>query len=86
MHTVEILQQALDLATRLGFGVRQEWLGGSGGGGCELNGRKLFFLDLALDPGEQLDQLLQVLRYEPEAAQLPMPRELRELLRPRKSA
>ena len=86
MHTVEILQQALDLATRLGYGVRQEWLGGSGGGGCELNGQKLFFLDLALDPGEQLDQLLKVLRYEPEAVRLPMPHELRELLRPRKSA
>ena len=46
MHTVEMLEQALDLAARLGYTIRQEWLAGSGGGGCELKGRKLFFLDL----------------------------------------
>ncbi|MEE8451574.1 MAG: hypothetical protein V3R99_06650 [Thermoguttaceae bacterium] len=86
MHTVAILEQALDLATRLGYGIRQEWLGGSGGGGCELNGQKIFFLDLALDPGEQLDQILAVLRHDPEAGRLPMPHELRNLLRVRKSA
>jgi len=86
MHTVAILEQALDLATRLGYGIRQEWLGGSGGGGCELNGQKIYFLDLALDPGEQLDQLLTTLRHNPEAAQLPMPHELRNLLQVRKSA
>ena len=48
MHTVEALEQALDLAQRLGYEVRQEWLGGNGGGGCELNGQKVLFLDLAL--------------------------------------
>jgi len=86
MHTVAILEQALDLATRLGYGIRQEWLGGSGGGGCELNGRKIFFLDLALDPGEQLEQLLDTLRHDPGAANLPMPHELRDLLQVRKIA
>ncbi len=86
MHTVAMLEQALDLATRLGYGIRQEWLGGNGGGGCELNGQKLFFLDLALEPVEQLDQLLDTLRHEPEAGQLPMRPELREWLRVRKSA
>ena len=86
MHTVAILEQALDLAARLGYGIRQEWLAGSGGGGCELNGQKIFFLDLALDPGEQLDEILAVLRHDPEAARLPMPHELRNLLQVRKSA
>jgi len=59
MHTVETLEQALDLAARLGYTVRQEWLAGSGGGGCELKGRKLFFLDLDLGPAEQLEQVLR---------------------------
>jgi hypothetical protein len=86
MHTVAILEQALDLATRLGYGVRQEWLAGSGGGGCELNGQKIFFLDLALDPSEQLDQLLDTLRHDPEAMRFPMPHKLRDLLQVRKSA
>ena len=86
MHTVEMLEQALDLAVRLGYTVRQEWLAGSGGGGCELKGRKLFFLDLDLGPDEQLEQVLETLRREPDAVTLPMPQELRELLKVRKSA
>jgi hypothetical protein len=86
MHTVEILDQALDLASRLGYTVRQEWLAGAGGGGCELKGRRLFFLDLDLAPDEQLDQLLKTLRHEPEAVNLPMPHELREMLKVRKIA
>jgi len=86
MHTVAILEQALELAARLGYGIRQEWLAGNGGGGCELNGKKVFFLDLALDPSEQLDQILDTLRHDHDAARLPMPHELRELLQVRKSA
>ena len=85
MHTVEMLEQALDLAARLGYTIRQEWLAG-GGGGCELQGRKLFFLDLALAPDEQLEQVLETLRREPEAVKLPMADPLRELLKVRKIA
>lgn len=86
MHTVDLLEQALDLATRLGYSIRQECLAGNGGGGCELKGRKLFFLDLGLGPLEQLDQVLETLRREPAASQCSMPRELRELLALRESA
>jgi hypothetical protein len=86
MHTVEILEQALDLASRLGYTIRQELLAGNGGGGCELKGRKLFFLDLDLAPDEQLEQVLNTLRREPEAVNLPMPHELRERLKVRKVA
>jgi hypothetical protein len=86
MHTVELLEYALDLADRLGYTVRQEWLGGLAGGGCELRGRKVLFLDLAFGPEDQLDQLVDTLRREPNATGLPMPHELRELLKVRKSA
>ncbi len=86
MHTVELLEQALDLATRAGYTVRLEWLGGIGGGGCELRGQKILFIDLALGPSDQLDQALETLRHEPDAAALPMPVQLRELLAVRKSA
>jgi len=86
MHTVELLDQAFDLAGRLGYQIRQEWLGGSGGGGCELHGRKIIFLDLALAPVDQLGFVLDALRREPDALTLPMPGPLRELLGVRKSA
>jgi hypothetical protein len=86
MHTVEMLDRALDLVARLGYTVRQEWLAGGGGGGCELKGQKLLFLDLDLGPGERLEQVISALRREPDAVTLPMPQELRELLRVRKIA
>ncbi|OHB70618.1 MAG: hypothetical protein A2V70_06990 [Planctomycetes bacterium RBG_13_63_9] len=86
MHTVEILQQALGVAEQLGYKVRHEWLGGDCGGGCELNGRKIFFLDLALDPSDQLDQVVDTLRREPDALRLPMAAPLRGLLGLRRSA
>jgi hypothetical protein len=86
MHTVEILEEALNLATRLGYTIRQEWLAGSGGGGCELKGRKLFFLDLDLGPDGQLEQVLETLRRESDAVKLAMPQELRELLKMRQVA
>jgi hypothetical protein len=86
MHTVELLDQALDVAVRLGYTVRQEWFAGNGGGGCEVKGRKFLFLDLDLSPEEQLEQVAATLQHEPIAPTLPMPRELGELLRVRKIA
>ncbi len=86
MHTVELLDHALDLAGRLGYEIRQEWLGGNSGGGCELRGRKIFFLDLALTAEDQLEQALEALRHDPDAPALPMADPLRQLLTVRRSA
>ena len=86
MHTVDILDQALDLAVRLGYTVRQESFAGSGGGGCELKGRKFFFLDLDLAAEEQLEQVVAALRHEPLPPSLIISRELGELLKVRKIA
>jgi len=84
MHTVDLLGEAVALAEHLGYRTRQEWLGGNGGGGCELKGHKWLFLDLALGPADQLDQVLDTLRREPEAMSLPMPTSLRERLEEKK--
>jgi hypothetical protein len=86
MHTVEMLGHGLDLAARLGYQIRQEYLGGAGGGACELRGKRIFFLDLALDPGEQLESVVIALRLDAEVLKMPMPQPLRELLAPRKCA
>ncbi len=85
MHAVDALEHAVELATQLGYTVREECLGGSGGGSCELKGRKLLFLDLDLGPADQLELVLDVLRHEPDSAKLPMPQALRELVTLRKS-
>jgi hypothetical protein len=86
MHTVDVLDQAVELVARLGYTVRQEWLAGGAGGCCELKGRKLLFLDLDLGPDERLDQVVATLQREPAAGELPMPQELRDLLNVRKIA
>lgn len=67
MHTVELLDEALGLAEECGFRIRQEWLGGVGGGACEFAGQKWLFVDLALNSIEQLDQVLEALRADAAA-------------------
>lgn len=81
MHTVEMLEQALDLARQLGYTVRQESFVGAGGGCCEVKGRKFLFLDLDLYPRERLEQALTAIRREPDAEKLPMPEKLRTLVK-----
>lgn len=80
MHTVEMLDEAVRLAERLGYRLRHESLGGTGGGCCEIRGKKQLFVDVALGPSEQLEQVLGALRREPSTFLLPMPFPLRRLL------
>ncbi len=62
MHTVELLNEAVDTARRLGYEVRQDWLGGNGGGHCLVRGRKWLLLDVAQSADEQLDIVTDALR------------------------
>jgi len=86
MHTVELFEQAVALAERCGFVVRQDWFGGSAAGACEFKGRRWIFIDLTLNPSEQLDQVLVALREVPNLAQAEMSAELQKMLNLRKSA
>lgn len=62
MNTVQLLQVALTVARSAGYEVRMEWLGGQTGGACEVAGRRWLFVDLALSPAEQLEQVVAALR------------------------
>ncbi len=73
MHTVERLERALESARQRGFRIRHEWLGGEGGGACEFNGQRWIFIDLALDPAEQLDVVLEALGEEQTPATIDLP-------------
>jgi len=86
MHTVDLLERAIALAERVGYRVRQEWLGGSGGGGCEIRGQKWLFIDLAVGPEEHLAAVLDALRGDPQVVALTPEPELRQALGLRKSA
>ena len=65
MSTIEQLDQLVDIAEQLGYRVRYDYFGGTGGGVCEFSGNKWLFLDLALTSAEQLDQLQTALANEP---------------------
>lgn len=81
MHTVELLEELLAAATQLGYAIRAESLDGNGGG-CEIAGRKHFFLDLSQTPAEQLQQLADTLRDDQAARTLPLSPPAARLLQP----
>jgi hypothetical protein len=80
MHTVELLREAVEAAGQLGYEVRQDWLGGDGGGHCIVRGRKWLLLDLAQTAEEQLDVVADALRGESGASCVVKSRELAERL------
>lgn len=86
MHTVEILEEAMAAAKQLGYRIREEWLGGDGGGSCVLRGQKWLFVDLALDTAERLELVTTALCTEPAATQLAMSEALRSRVTVRRSA
>ncbi len=65
MSTIEILDQMIETAEQLGYGIRYDYFGGTGGGICEVAGKKWIFMDLALNSVEQLEQLETALADEP---------------------
>ncbi len=85
MHTVDLLEQSLQVARRLGYDVRQEWVG-TGGGLCEFRGRRRLFVDLAQSVLEQLGQVREVLRDDPRLDREALSPEMQRLLQPRRLA
>ena len=65
MRTVELLDQLIALAERMGYQLRYEPLAGSGGGVCEFAGSKWLFVDLGLSVLERLDLLTEALAADP---------------------
>ena len=65
MSTIQQLDQLVDIAQQLGFRVRYDYFGGTGGGICQFAGQKWIFIDLALTSVEQLVQLQQALNDDP---------------------
>jgi hypothetical protein len=86
MDSVELLEEAQNAAREIGFEIREEWFGGSGGGACAVRGRKILFLDLNLGPRQRLDQVLTALRADPQTAEIMTTTTLRRVLETREAA
>ncbi len=65
MYTAQLLSQAIEVARRSGFQIREEMLDGAGGGHCLIRGEKCLLLDLAQSQREQLRDVLDALNSEP---------------------
>lgn len=55
--TLEQVESWLEIAKELGYRVRYDHFGGTGGGVCEFGGQKWIFMDISLNTFEQLEQL-----------------------------
>ena len=80
MSTIQQFDQLVEIAEQLGYRVRYDYFGGTGGGVCEFSGNKWLFLDLALSSAEQLEQLQETLANEPLLATINVAEELKQKL------
>lgn len=78
MDATAQLDTIVRLFEQLGVEVRQERLGGSGGGLCRIRGRRAVFIDLDADVATRLDRSIEALATVPEAATVYISPELRE--------
>jgi hypothetical protein len=80
MSTIQQFDQLVTIAEKLGYRIRYDYFGGTGGGVCEFSGTKWLFLDLALTCGEQLEQLQKTLANEPLLSTLTLDDSIRDAL------
>lgn len=86
MHTVELLDQAITAAKLLGVKFREDWLGGAGGGVCEIKGQRWVFLDLSQGPADHLDLVVEAIRGDVGLLNLDLPPQLESMVQLRLSA
>lgn len=86
MSVVEQLETLTDLARDMGYEIRHDVLGGSGGGACEFGGRKVLFIDLSLSSLEQLHVVSRALCADPQLAMYEMTGSQESALQFRRSA
>ena len=78
MHSVQRMEAAIALAQQIGWNIRYEYLGEVGGGACQIAGKKWIFIDLALTPYEQFEQVIETLKSDAAIHTVAVPECLRE--------
>lgn len=86
MHHVELLEQALTVARKLGFLVREEYVGDIDGGSCVVRGQKMLFLDPQLSIPDRLVIVCEALAAEEQLDRSNLPDELAQRLIVRRAA
>ena len=86
MHHLELLEQALSVARKLGFLVREEYVGDIDGGSCVVRGQKMLFLDPQLSIPDRLVIVCEALAAEEQLDRSNLPDELAQRLIVRRAA
>lgn len=81
MHTANLLAEAAELARRLDYTLREEYLDGAGGGHCFFGGRKWLLLDVTQSVDEQLSVITDALRIDDAVWRLPVSPQLAMMLK-----
>ncbi|MEM9657202.1 MAG: hypothetical protein AAF961_02470 [Planctomycetota bacterium] len=64
MNARQVLAEAKNLARKLQYHVREDYLDGAGGGHCFFSGKKVLLLDVTQSAEEQLRDVVDALRAE----------------------
>ena len=86
MQSVTLLAEAADLARRLDYTLREEYLDGAGGGHCFFGGKKWLLLDVAQSVDEQLSVITDALRTDDAVWRLPVSPQLAGMIRVSRAA
>lgn len=81
MQAANLLAEAVELARRLDYTLREEYLDGAGGGHCFFGGRKWLLLDVTQSVDEQLSVLADALRTDDAVWRLPVSPQLALMLK-----
>lgn len=66
MNLSDRLEALLTLAEQIGLEVRAEFMGGDGGGLCQLKGRRILFVDTSADVATRYERTLAAIADLPE--------------------
>lgn len=78
MHEVDKLGHLLESCRAIGIVVRDESLGGDGGGLCRLRGQRVLFVDADDDDAGRYQKTVSALKDEPELEHMFLPPVIRE--------
>lgn len=86
MQSVTLLAEAADLARRLDYTLREEYLDGAGGGHCFFGGKKWLLLDVTQSVDEQLSVITDALRTDDAVWRMPVSPQLAGMIRVSRAA
>ncbi|WP_428307686.1 hypothetical protein [Lacipirellula sp.] len=86
MQSVTLLAEAADLARRLDYTLREEYLDGAGGGHCFFGGKKWLLLDVTQSVDEQLSVITDALRTDDAVWRMPVSPQLAGMIRVNRAA